>query len=74
MGRIDAWDKLKLGMNYRFLEFGTNCRLGRIAVWAELSLYAHTRAGRQPLGVLFLLPIIKAALIFLKPYISKSIN
>ena len=33
MGRIVAfskWDELTLGTNCRFLEFGTNCRLGRI--------------------------------------------
>ena len=33
MGRIvvfSKWDELPLGTNCRFLEFGTNCRLGRI--------------------------------------------
>ena len=40
MGRIVAfskWDELTLGTNCRFLEFGTNCRLGRIVAWDELS-------------------------------------
>ena len=40
MGRIVAfskWDELTLWANCRFLEFGTNCRLGRIVAWDELS-------------------------------------
>ena len=40
MGRIVAfskWDELTLGTNCSFLEFGTNCRLGRIVAWDELS-------------------------------------
>ena len=40
MGRIVAfskWDELTLGTNCRFLEFGTNCHLGRIVAWDELS-------------------------------------
>ena len=40
MGRIVAfskWDELTLGTNCRFLEFGMNCRLGRIVAWDELS-------------------------------------
>ena len=39
LGRIVAfwkWDELSLGTNCRFLEFGTNCRLGRIvAFWTN---------------------------------------
>ena len=49
MGRIVAfskWDELTLGTNCRFLEFGTNCRLGRIVAWDELSLGTNCRWGR----------------------------
>ena len=49
MGRIVAfskWDELTLGTNCRFLEFGTNCRLGRIVAWDELSLGTNCRLGR----------------------------
>ena len=64
MRRIDAgdelslfgiWDELSLETNCRFLEFGKNCRLGRIVVfwnlgrivaWDELSLGTNCRLGR----------------------------
>ena len=32
--------------NCRFLEFGTNCRLGRIVAWDDLSLGTNCRLGR----------------------------
>ena len=34
---FSKWDELPLGTNCRFLEFGTNNRLGRIVAWDELS-------------------------------------
>ena len=37
MGRIVAWDELSLGTHCRFLEFGTNLRLGRIVALRKKS-------------------------------------
>ena len=48
---FSKWDELTLGTNCRFLEFGTNCRLGRIVAQpqdgASLELQIESNVARM---------------------------
>ena len=48
----------KLGTNCRVLEFGTNCRLGRIVAWDELGPLPMDKFGGFLAGKIFFRTIV----------------
>ena len=65
MGRIvifSKWHQLTLGTNCRFLEFGTNCRLGRIVAQPISLISGRQRTSECFRGVLMFTSVCQALL------------